>query len=201
LEEAPEHFFDQDGWSEFVSGCGSRQPALRQISHPEDSSFVAARQKAAEQLTPVGARARELERIAQLGQRLVADFLARLISGKLTATGMAPPSPERIGIPAELWPKLVPNFEAGTAEGSRYFFTHICITDACDVAPTEVGVVKRIAAWLTNRLEQHGDELKKTLLHAAREEFAEEFTNRAFDAAYREIYRRKRGRPRRSQGR
>ena len=45
-------------------------------------------------------------------------------------------------------------------------------------------VVKRLAAWLADRRAQRGDELKKTLLCAAREEFAEEFKNSAFDAAY-----------------
>jgi len=61
-------------------------------------------------------------------------------------------------------------------------------------------VVKRLAAWLADRRAQRGDELKKTLLCAAREEFAEEFKNSAFDAAYQSVYRRKQGRPRRSHG-
>jgi hypothetical protein len=198
LEEAPEDFFDRDEWNEFVAGCGSRRAALRQISRPKDAFFVPTLREFAEQPTDVGAKAREREKIAQLGQRLVANFLFRLVSGKLAATGMSPPSPERIGIPAELWQKLVPDFEAGTAEGSRYFFACICITEAADVASGEVELVKRIATWLTNLREQRGDQLKKTLLHEAREVFGEEFINRVFDTGYREIYRRKRGRPRRS---
>jgi hypothetical protein len=200
LEEAPEHFFDQHEWREFVSGCGSRQDALRRISYRENSSLVVLRRRVAEQPTVVGAKAREHEKIAHLGQRLVAGFLARVISGELVSTGMSPPSPARIQIPDELWLKLVPNFENGTAEGSRYFLTHIRIEAPSQVALTEPGMVKRIGAWLANRRAQRGNEMKKTLLHAARDEFAGDFTSRAFDAAYRDIYRRKRGRPRRPQG-
>jgi hypothetical protein len=197
LEEAPEHFFDPTEWSEFVSSCGSRQDALRRISYPEPGFFVFARRQAAEQPTLVGARALEQERIAQIGQRIVADFCARLISGELEATGMAPPLPERRRPPGELWSMLVPNFEDGTAKGSGYFLTHVRVGKMSGVTPTEPATEKRIAVWIANRREQHGDELKKTLLVAIRDEFTEEVTSRAFDIAYRDIYRRKRGRPRR----
>jgi len=195
LEEAPEHFFDPTEWSEFVSSCGSRQDALRRISYLEPDSFVLARRQAAEQPTLVGARALEQERLAQIGQRIVADFRARLISGELEATGMAPPLPERRRTPGELWSMVVPNFEDGTAKGSGYFLTHVRVGKMSGVTPTEPATEKRIAVWIANRREQHGDELKKTLLVAIRDEFTEEVTSRAFDIAYRDIYRRRRGRP------
>ena len=201
LEEAPEQFFDQDLWSDFVSRCGSRQAALRKISYPEDGFFVAARRSVAKEPTLTGAKAREQEEVAQLGQRIVARFCERLVGGESMTTGMQPPSIERIGMPGELWSKLIPNFEDSKAEGGGYFFAHIRVIEASHVASTEPQIVKRLGAWLTKRREQHGDELKKTLLHLAHEEFGEAFKSRAFDVAYRRIYGRKRGRPPGLQGR
>jgi hypothetical protein len=201
LQEAPERFFDPDDWNDFISGCGSREAALHRISVREDGAFVFVRRRAAEQPTPAGSSAREDERIAQLGQRILTRFRASLIKGERVTTGMQPPSIERIAFPAELWSQLMPNFEDATAEGGGYAFAHICVIDATDVAPTESEIVVRIAAWLGKRRERYGDELKKALVHAARDEFADEFKTRAFDVAYRRIYGRKQGRPPRSQGR
>jgi hypothetical protein len=159
------------------------------------------RRRAAEQPTHAGASAREDERIAQLGQRILARFRTSLINGERLTTGMQPPSVERKAFPGELWSQLMPNFEDGTAQGGGYAFALIRVIDATDVAPTESNIVVRITGWLGKRRERYGGELKKGLLHAAREEFGDEFKTRAFDAAYRHIYGRKRGRPPRSQGR
>jgi hypothetical protein len=59
LQQAPERFFDPDDWNDFVSGSGSRQAALHNISVVEDGSFTYMRLWAAEQPTPLGASARE----------------------------------------------------------------------------------------------------------------------------------------------
>ena len=201
LQQAPERFFDPNEWNDLVSGCGSRQAALHNISVVEDGSFTHMRLRAAAQPTPLGASAREAERIVQLGRRMVASFRATLIKGERVATGLQPPSLERIRIPEELWSNLISNFEDGTAEGGGYAFAHIRVIEATDVVLTEPEIVVRIAAWLDTRREQRGGELKKVLLHAARDEFKDEFKTAAFDAAYRRIYGRKRGRPPRSQGR
>jgi hypothetical protein len=201
LQEAPERFFAPDEWNDLVTSCGGREAALRTISSREDGAFVLMRQRAADQPTPVGATAREQERLAQLGARMVASFCGSLISGERVATGMQPPSIERIRVPGELWSTLMPNFEDGTAEGGGYVFAHIRVIEATHVALTEPEIVKRIEGWLGKRRAQYGDELKKTLLHDAQDAFGDEFKSRAFDAAYRRIYRRKRGRPPRPQGR
>ena len=97
LREAPEHFFEQEQWLEFISGCGGREAALRQIGRKEDPLFVFVRQRAAELSTAAGPQAREAERVARLGHHLVAEFCARLSEARFVATGFQPPSIERVG--------------------------------------------------------------------------------------------------------
>ena len=81
-----------DLWSDFVSRCGSRQAALRKISYPEDGFFVAARRSVAKEPTLTGAKAREQEEVAQLGQRIVARFCERLVGGESLAATKKPSS-------------------------------------------------------------------------------------------------------------
>ena len=131
LEAAPEHFFDQERWDEFASCCGSREKALQRISHPDPEHFAWYRLQVAEQQTPLGAKAREAERTHRLGERLVRDFRARLISGEYVATGFQPPSIERVRIPAELHSGLDFDFENGTEKGDGYTFSHILIIQSC----------------------------------------------------------------------
>jgi hypothetical protein len=55
-----------------------------------------------------------------------------------------------------------------------------------------------MTAWLRQRRDENGDELKKALSGEAQREFGGEVTIRSFDAAYSHAYGRKRGRPRKS---
>ena len=132
LEEVPEHFFDPDKWNDFVSSCVGHEKALRQISHPDPAFLVFARREVAKQLTSAGARAREEERVSQLGQSLVEDFRARLTSGEGVVTGFQPPSLKRATIPAELCSELSLNFEDGVAKGGGYTFSHVRILKSVD---------------------------------------------------------------------
>jgi hypothetical protein len=177
-----------DDWNEFVSGCGSRQAALHRISVAEDGYYALFRRQVAEQPTPAGASAREAGRIAQLGQLMVERFRETLITRQRVATGLQPPAITRIEIPNELWSKLLPNLEDGTAEGGGYAFAHVRVIEATDPALAVPEIVLRMAAWLAKRREQHGDEKKEALLYAARDEFRDEFKIREFDVAYRRIY-------------
>ena len=138
--------------------------------------------------------------LRHLGERLVRDFRARLISGEYVATGFQPPSIERVRIPAELHSGLDFDFENGTEKGDGYTFSHILIIQSCGSVGNGFEVSERIAAWLIERRAGQGEELKKALLHAARTEFGSEFRSRAIDAAYYRIYARARGRPRSTRG-
>jgi hypothetical protein len=57
-------------------------------------------------------------------------------------------------------------------------------------------IVARIVAWLTQHQPENGKAPKKMLAANARAEFGSGYTERAFNEAYREVYQRRRGRPR-----
>jgi hypothetical protein len=198
LAAVPEHFFDLNKWNELVSSLGGPENALRRISNPDPAALVLIRRQVGQQQSAAGARAREEETIYRLGQSLVEDFRAQLISGNCVATGLQPPSIERVTIPPELHRDLYYNFEDGIAKGGGYIFSHIRIVKTPGIEHQKSDVLTSIASWLVARRAQQGEELKKTLLGAAHREFGDECTTRAFDAAYRRVYGRKRGRPRKA---
>jgi hypothetical protein len=185
LAAVPEHFFDLNKWNELVSSLGSPENALRRISNPDHAALVFIRRQVE-------------ETIYLLGQSLVEDFRAQLISGNCVATGLQPPSIERVTIPPELHRDLYYNFEDGVAKGGGYFFSHIRIVKTPGIEHQKSDASTSIASWLVARRAQQGEELKKTLVGAAYREFGDECTTRAFDAAYRRVYGRKRGRPRKA---
>ena len=200
LAAVPEHFFDQDKWNDVVSSLGSREEALRRIGHPDHVIVVHTRRQVAQQQSAAGAKAREAERICNLIQRLTQEFGALLLDGQYVATGFQPPSIERVTIPPELWRDLTLDFEYGIGRGCGYTFIHIRIPKVPDIPRQGSDVSGRLVAWLIERRARHGSELKKTLVEVAFREFGDEFTIRRFDAAYRQVYRRRRGRPRKAAG-
>jgi hypothetical protein len=198
LVAVPEHFFDQDKWNEVVSSLGSREKALHRISHPDHVTVVYMRRQVAQQQSAAGAKAREEERICDLIQSLMQEFGALLLNDQYVPTGFQPPSIERVTIPLELRRDLTLDFEDGIGRGCGYTFTHIRIAKVTDIPRQGSDVSGRLAAWLVQRRARQGPELKKSLVEVARHEFGDEFTVRGFDAAYRQVYRRRRGRPRKA---
>jgi hypothetical protein len=196
LAEAPEHFFNQEDWKELVRSCGGRDAALERISRkPEGFVQCWVEQAAAQLRDAAGELARKELRIAPLVCRILLEFLGRLASGELIATGFQPPF-ARIEVPADLWPLLWLNFERGTAEGARYLFQRILVRVGGETRRQTA--VEWLEAWIHERRDQNGAEPKKILSHAAHEKFGSEFRVRAFDEAYRRVYRRSHGRPRKS---
>jgi len=198
LAAVPEHFFGQDKWNEVVFILGSREKALHRISHPDHVTVVHMRRRVAQEQSAAGAKAREEERICDLIQSCTQEFGALLLNGQYVATGFQPPSIERVTIPPELWRDLTLFFEDGIGRGCGYTFTHIRIAKVPDIPRQGSDVSGRLVAWLIERRARHGSELKKTLVEVAHREFGDEFTVRGFDAAYRQVYRRRRGRPRKA---
>lgn len=194
LAHAPDHFFDPERWREFVAEFdGDRDQALRALAvifgEPGIHAFYrAAAVKAGD------VRATRDQRRAQLGKALVVEFLAALRKGSLAATALAPPALVRAPVPGELWSELKPDFATGSAAWGSAALTHIRIAKAEGAhAPT---LVARCAEFLRRRRDA-GESRKKILGHEARAELGDALTTRDFDAAYKEVFARKRGRPRR----
>lgn len=198
LPAVPEYFFDQDKWKELISRLGDRERALHRISNPDPAALVLVRRQLVEEQSAIGTKAREEEAGYCLCHSLREKFRAQLISGQYVATGFQPPSIVRVIIPSELHRKLNFNFEEDVAMGGGYNFIAIRIATASGIEHQKSDVSTRIAEWLAERRTRQVEELKKTLLDAACRKFGDDCTTRVFDAAYRQVYGRKRGRPRKA---
>ena len=194
LAEAPDHFFDPERWREFVAEfAGDRDQALTALAAIFGEPGIHAFYRAAA-VKAGDARAARDERRAQLGKALVAEFLAALRKGSLVATALAPPLLVRAPVPGELWSELKPDFAAGSAVWGIAVLTQIRIAKAEGArGPT---LAARCVEFLRRR-RAAGESRKKILAHEARAELGDALTSRDFDAAYREVFARKRGRPRR----
>jgi hypothetical protein len=104
LQEVPDHFFDAEEWARLVTGKGSREKALSQLSVREPAIITVARRQAIEAGSERAWEARQEEDLFLLANFLVSQFNARLMSGELIATGylkdllwIAPGSPPKSG--------------------------------------------------------------------------------------------------------
>ena len=199
LSAAPERFFDQEKWRRFVSATGGRDAALEQISGPEPRIIGYYRQKAAELPYAGGAQARHREQILRLGIQILEEFRRHLCTGELIATGYQLRSLTRAVIPTELWKDLWPNFLADKAESGSLILTHVRISEASLDPGQASTIVQRCIEWLRQR-QADGEQRKKVLLTDAIRDFSQDLTTREFDAAYKAVFAKKRGRPRRKPG-
>jgi hypothetical protein len=196
LSAAPERFFDQKKWLKFVSAMGGRDAALEQISRPEPGIIGYYRQKVGELPNAGGAQARHQEQMLRLGMQIVEEFRGRLCTGQLIATGYQLPALTRAAIPAELWKKLWPNFVADKAELGTLSLMYVRIAQASPHSGKPLTTVQRCIEWLRQRHEADGEQRKKVLQTDARRDFSQDLTVREFDAAYKAVFAKKRGRPR-----
>jgi hypothetical protein len=90
------------------------------------------------------------------------------------------------------------DFEANKASNDKFSYSHVTI-DQDDSAGSQGDIVARIVAWLTQHRPENGKAPKKMLAADARAEFGGGYTEKAFNEAYREVYQRRRGRPRGSE--
>jgi hypothetical protein len=116
-----------------------------------------------------------------------------LREGRVIASGLHAVSGRREQISRELWKTLEIVFGHGRVEWNGIVYHSVTVLLA---APFEVeSVAGKMRVWLEERRAGLGDELKKTLQIAAREEFDQAFTVRAFNQVYSLCYGRARGRP------
>jgi len=191
LREAPGRFFDAAQWREFVSYFDSAEAALRHISKAEPGLLVFHRREAARHSDE---RARRGETAAALAQSLVAEFKERFIDGRLIATGFSSAAVERVTIPQERWPDLRPNFCADSADGAGLHFTAIRIYEQAD-KPAQPALIDACVAWLQQR-GREGESRRKVLFAQATTHFGAALTTRAFGEAYKIVFAKPRGRPR-----
>jgi hypothetical protein len=182
LREVPDHFFEPAKWKQLVELCGGPQQALAQISIPWLSSFAA-------QLN-----APEMK----LANLLVEQFLTALRNGEYLATGYDPEERCRTEFQPEDWDRYGLNFAEDETVGGKRKFTHVQVFRRDD-RPESEKVSDRCVSWL-RELKSRGDvNSKKVLEGEAFKRFGSDLTTRLFDRAYKAVFNKKRGRPRKEE--
>jgi hypothetical protein len=198
LWDSPERFFDSATWREFLSFFKSRDEALLHISHPEPKILVFYRQQVAKLSTPERELARRDEHIAELGGKLVGQFKDRLIREEIIATGFSPLAVERVRIPGERWVELWPNFSENRADGKHLNFNYVKVIEAAERPTSAADLLDRCVAWMQSR-GHDGESRRKVLQTEALEHFGPALTTRTFAVAYKSVFGKSRGRPRKAE--
>lgn len=107
LNEAPEHFFDQENWASLVTICKNRKNALHVLTYttPRILGFGDPRPQYPED---------------NLTNEILSAFINKLSNREIIAKGIQPPSKELEPIPAAIWEHLSLNFNNNTARGGKY---------------------------------------------------------------------------------
>jgi hypothetical protein len=175
LSDAPEHFFDPGPWAQVLSAFPNRGVAV---------GFLG-------QLEPNNQDHREC---AEIGTYLIDRFGKELREGNISATGLCALVVGRVEIPSDRWEDSWPDFPGNRTRHGSLEFTSVSVS-----RPTEQladDVLRNCDEWM-QRQAQAGNSLKKALLAQAQVQFGPALTTRIFDAAYKRVFNRGRGRPRR----
>jgi hypothetical protein len=197
LRDSPEHFFDSARWNEFLSFFENREAALRNISQPESGIIVYYRREVAKMPTPEAARARRDEHAAELGKALVGQFKDRLVREEIIATGLSSLAVERVRIPGERWTELWPDLVNDMTKGGNLEFTKVRVFEPTDRPTQAAALLDRCIEWMQRRSHE-GEGVRKVLQREAIDQFGGDLTSRTFDTAYKAVFSKSRGRPRRN---
>jgi hypothetical protein len=175
LSDAPEHFFDPRLWAQVLSAFSNRDVSV---------SFLG-------QLEPNNQDHREF---AEIGTYLIDRFRKELREGNITATGLCALVVGRVEIPSDRWEDSWPDFPGNRTRHGSLEFTSVRVS-----RPTEQNTsnILECCCELIRRQAEAGESRKKVLWQKAEAQFGAALTTRIFDAAYKQVLNRRRGRPRR----
>jgi len=196
LKDAPARFLNVD-WGRLVELKGSEAKAIETLSKPDPAALVHIRREVIAD-GQGGAKARAEEEIFSLVEKMIADFRALATSGQIAGQGIHSGTGLRQIIPSELWSGLQFDFSGGAASGAGFSFSFVMIEEARPRSDANE-LVATLVAWLQQRQLESGVEPRKVLEGAAKKEFVSSFRAREFSEAYKRVYERSRGRPRRSE--
>jgi hypothetical protein len=182
LHEAPRLFFDQDMWNKLVRLVGTHQRALEHISIPALGYFAHESNAPPPEVT--------------LANSLVEQFKTRLAKGEIVAAGYVSKLLRRIEIPPDHWSQLQPNFAEDEVFGSGSKFTHVHVSRPDDLRASP-DQLEECIAWMRQR-QAMGESRRKVLEGEAIKQFGTALTTRMFDTAYKAIFHKPRGRPRKT---
>jgi hypothetical protein len=191
LSEVPERFFDPCAWAEIQSYAGQRYNALAMLSAPvpeQNGDSWWGPIESSEQF-------RIRSRIAQKARELAYQFRSRLCEGAYIAAGFFQGSASRVVVDPDLCRELWPWFATDRLCGLNLEFTHVRVMEAAERPGASELLLKSVIDWLRARMVE-GECHRKILEHEAKMHFGDILTNRIFDAAYKAVFNRSRGRPR-----
>ena len=173
LSEAPSRFLDPKKWAELRSFARSDLIALTYINapYPEENDEALHRYR--------------------LSRDLMQEFRQLLVRGKLIATRSAP-NGKRIKIASDAWINLWPLFATGRANGPGVMFEQIELYETAEYK-LELDCV----AWLLSR-PNLSTEKKGVAYEDAKSTLGDGLSHAIFNAAYKRVLGRKRGRPRKT---
>lgn len=196
LREAPARFF-ADSWSTLVflkKGEGQALAALgqRNTGHLVYMGIQAIQSGAMS--SEREQKARDEQKAYNLIQGLFADLQRFAADGRLIGSGLFAGTGKRQDIPSELWADAEIEFTKDRVASGKFEYRSMRVREP-ETPPAQSDPIERIHEWLEERRHQRVAEKKLELLGAAREAFGDTCTVRAFNAVYRSVYGRKRGRP------
>jgi hypothetical protein len=188
LNEVPQNFLDKGQWAELRASAPSDLIALTYINapypdpdHPTD--FFWGRDGSYDQAI----------RCYEIGRNLLGQSRRLLIERKLVAFGTRPNGQREMIKPRE-WADLWPMFATNRATGPNASFDKIEILKSRPLETPDQAMLLDCINWL--RAQNVGALKKKAwLLHQSRSEIGANLTHAIFNAAYKAVVGRSRGRP------
>jgi len=190
LRDVPDFLFDAQAWAEILGRAGTKQNAIETLD-ADDPQHSSAWWDCAFPEMPEPDRAWLFAR----GRSLRSEFHRGLITGKYDAAGFVSGISERIPIPQDRFPELYPRFATERLVGRDLEFTGVLVFEAGKRETPAAQFQQRITNWMRARRAE-GMSLRKELQHLAKDDFGNQFNQRAFDIAYKSIFDFPRGRPR-----
>jgi hypothetical protein len=189
LRDVPDRFFDAGAWAEIVAFARTKQNAI-ELLDADDPQLSSRWWDCALPETPTEDRSRFFAR----GRSLRSAFHRSLIEGKYDAVGFFSGKPDRICIPQDRFLELYPRFATERLVGRDLEFTGVLVIEADDRETPPAQFQRQMTEWMkAHRAE--GMRLRKILVPAAQHHFGSQFTQRAFDIAYRSVFDSGRGHP------
>jgi hypothetical protein len=194
LSRAPELLFDRRLWEIFVSYFETSESAYERIGFPPDLTGYH-HEDYATRFSISKERWQEIEEASAVGRELLRGLQRKFLSEELTATGVPRgySRPTRQPIPPSEWLRLWPNFAGNWAMSTRgsYDDVQLSLRPLDETAELQ----ERCELFLLKR-KCEGEALRKVLIEDTTEHFGEPVPVRIFNAAYRKVFEKRRGRPR-----
>jgi len=204
LSKAPEVFFDQQLWELFRSYFETPQIAVERISSlPQMPGYYYHREDDRNLPCSYKERWQEVEEAAHLGRALLSRLQDQFLKKQIIATGIefGLNNPERVVIPPERWLRLWPDFANNMAMAQLKLDDPLChryddIRLTSDETTRARDVLREDCISFLRHRRSEGEERKTVLRQETEDHFGTPIPVRVFDAAFKTVFRRTRGRPR-----